>query len=302
MEFLYLLEGIRNPWLTKLMLLITELGGETAFLVAALTVFWCLDKRRGYYLLTVGFAGTVCNQFLKLCFRVPRPWVLDPGFTPVEEAVSEAAGFSFPSGHSQSSVGTFGSLAVTARNRVIRWICIALVVLVPFSRMYLGVHTPKDVLVGAAISLALVFLIRPLVYRDKAMGWVVAGMITLAVGYLAFTCFYPFPADMDLYNLEHGREAGCTLLGCVLAVGVVYPVERRWVRFPNEAVWWAQILKILGGLALVLAVKSGLKAPLNALLPALPARAVRYFLVVVAAGLVWPMTFRWFSRLGRKKT
>ena len=301
MEFLYLLERIRTPWLTRLMLIITELGAETAFLVLALAVFWCLDKRRGYYLMTVGFIGTVFNQFLKLWFRVPRPWVLDPGFNAVEEAIPEATGFSFPSGHSQSSVGTFGALAATARNRVFRWVCIALLVLVPFSRMYLGVHTPKDVLVGTAISLALVFVIRPLVYSDKAMVWVVGGMIALAAAYLVFAQLYPFPADMDQYNLDHGRQTACTLLGCVLAVGVVYPLERKWVNFPNEAVWWAQILKILGGLALVLAVKGGLKAPLGALMPELPARAVRYFLVVVVAGLVWPLTFRWFSKLGRKE-
>ena len=301
MDFLYLLEGIRTPWLTKLMLLITELGGETAFLVLALAVFWCLDKRRGYYLMTVGFVGTVCNQFLKLWFRVPRPWVLDSEFTPVAEAVPEATGFSFPSGHSQSSVGTFGSLAVTARSHVFRWVCIALLVLVPFSRMYLGVHTPKDVLVGAAISLALVFLLRPLVYSDKTMGWVIGGMVALAAAYLAFARWYPFPADMDLYNLEHGRESAATLLGCVLAVAVVYPAERKWVNFTTDGVWWVQILKILGGLAMVLAVKAGLKAPLGVLLPALPARMVRYFLVVITAGLLWPMTFRWFAKLGRNQ-
>ena len=299
MGFLYLLERIRTPWLTKLMLVVTELGGETVFLVLALAMFWALDKKKGYLLMTVGFAGTLCNQFLKMHFRVPRPWVLDPGFHAVEQALPDAAGFSFPSGHSQSAVGSFGSLALTARKRTFRWIFIALAMLVPFSRMYLGVHTPKDVLTGAAISVALIFLLKPLVYREKGMGWVLGGMAVLAAAYLAFTRWYPFPADMDLYNLEHGRESACTLLGSALAVTVVYPLERRWVNFTTEGVWWAQILKILGGLALVLAVKAGLKAPLEALLPALAARSLRYFLVVITAGLVWPLTFRWFAKLGR---
>ena len=48
MEFLYVLEGLRSPVLDKAMLLITMLGEETAFLVAALIVFWCADKRKGY--------------------------------------------------------------------------------------------------------------------------------------------------------------------------------------------------------------------------------------------------------------
>ena len=54
------------------------------------------------------------------------------------------------------------------------------------------------------------------------------------------------------------------------------------------------------GLGLVVAVKTLLKAPLHAVLPAGPADAVRYFLLVMLAGCVWPMTFRYFSRLGKQ--
>ena len=300
MELLYMLENLRTPWLTKLMLTVTELGGETAFLVLALIVFWCMDKRRGYYLMTVGFISTSCNQFLKLHCRVPRPWVKDPDFRAVEEAIPEATGYSFPSGHSQSSVGVFGALAVTANKNWSRAICVALAVLVPFSRMYLGVHTPADVLTGAAISLVLVFVLRPLIYREDGMKWIIPVMAVLAGAYLVYACLYPFPADIDPDNLESGRESAATLFGCVLAIAVVYPVEKKWVNFPNGAIWWAQVLKVLGGLAAVLAVKGGLKAPLQAILPELAARSVRYFLVVVTAGLIWPMTFRWFVNLGRK--
>ena len=299
MEFLYLLENLRTPWLTALMSAVTELGGETVFLVLALVVFWCVDKRRGYFLMTVGFVGTVCNQFLKLWFRVPRPWVLDPDFSPVESAIEGATGYSFPSGHSQSSVGTFGALAVTAKRSWARWLCAAALVLVPFSRMYLGVHTPKDVLTGMAISLALVFLLRPLVYREGGMKWAIAAMAVLSAGLLAFVFRYPFPVDVDLHNLESGRKSAVTLFGCVMAVAVVYPVDCRWLRFSTGGIWWAQLLKVLLGLALVLAVKEGLRSPLEVVLPVLAARGVRYFLVVLTAGLLWPATFRWFEKLGR---
>ena len=85
-----------------------------------------------------------------------------------------------------------------------------------------------------------------------------------------------------------------------MAVAIVYPVDRKWVNFKTDAVWWAQILKVLLGLVVVLLVKEGLRAPLEAILPVLPARAFRYFLVVLTAGLIWPMTFEKFSKLGRK--
>ena len=117
MSFLYLLESIRNPVLDVLMQAVTELGGATLFIVFGMLMFWCVDKRQGYFLLTVGLAGTFLNQFLKISCRVPRPWVRDPAFTIVESARADAAGYSFPSGHSQIAVGTYGGLALCRREK-----------------------------------------------------------------------------------------------------------------------------------------------------------------------------------------
>ena len=300
MEFLYVLEGIRMPVLNEFMLLITQLGEETAFLVLALIVFWCVDKRRGYLLMSVGFLGTMANQFLKLWFRIPRPWVLDPEFTILEQAREAASGYSFPSGHTTSAVGTFGSIAATSRRKGTIALCVILAVLVGFSRMYIGVHTPADVLVGALTSVVLILLLRKVPWRGRGMGILVAAMLAAALGLLAFVSFYPFPADVDAHNLESGLKNAYTMVGCLSGVAVVYHAEKKYVNFTTAAVWWAQILKVVLGLALVLAVKEGLRAPLEALFGnPYPARAVRYFLIVVAAGLVWPMTFRRFYRLGR---
>ena len=105
MTLLYWFESIRLPALDAFMSLVTRLGEETFFMAAALFVFWCRDKRRGYYLLSVGFVGTLVNQWLKIVCRVPRPWVRDPNFTIVESAKEAAGGYSFPSGHTQSAAG-----------------------------------------------------------------------------------------------------------------------------------------------------------------------------------------------------
>ena len=82
---------------------------------------------------------------------------------------------------------------------------------------------------------------------------------------------------------------------------MTYTVDLKWTHFDTKAVWWAQILKVIGGLALVVAVKALLKAPLNALLVnEYVARSVRYFLMVVVGGVLWPMTFKFFGKLGQK--
>ena len=108
MNLLYALESVRTPFWDAVFSAVTHLGEETVFMVAAILIFWCVSKQEGYYLLLMGFFGTVVNQFLKLLFRIPRPWV--------------------------------------------RWACVAVLLLVSFSRLYLGVHTPLDVGVSFAVA------------------------------------------------------------------------------------------------------------------------------------------------------
>ena len=304
MQLLYLFESIRNPFLDSFFALITHLGSETLFLAIAIVVFWCVSKKEGYYLMTVGFIGTLLNQFLKLLCRIPRPWVLDENFTILEQAREAAAGYSFPSGHTQFAVGTFGSICATDKHKWVKGICIAIMILVPFSRMYVGVHTPADVLVGAVMALALVWLMRKPVMdgKEKSMKLLIAVMIAMAVGLLLFVELFPFPADIDAHNLESGLKNAYTMLGCLLGVAIVYIVDSKYLHFEVKAVWWAQILKCAVGLGLVLLVKSVLKTPLEALFAGhMAARGVRYLLIVLVAGILWPLSFRWFSKLGNKE-
>lgn len=295
MKVLYALESIRTPWLDTVMVAITHLGEETVFMVAALFVFWCVSKRHGYYLLAIGFAGTVLNQFLKLLFRIPRPWVLDSDFTIVESARAQATGYSFPSGHSQNAVGTFGGIARFTRRKWVRAAAIVVAVLVPLSRMYLGVHTPLDVGVAAVIAVALVFALYPLMERSDSrhgvMGAVLAVMLALAVGYLLFVSLYPFPADVDAANLASGVENAWKLLGATVGMLVGWWLDVRFIHFDTRAVWYVQLIKLVGGLALLLGIRAALKAPLAAALGAGAGGAVRYGVMVLFAAAVWPMVF-----------
>jgi hypothetical protein len=90
------------------------------------------------------------------------------------------------------------------------------------------------------------------------------------------------------------------LLGALLGMIVVYKVDEKR-NFDTGAVWYAQVLKTALGLALALAVKEGLKLPLESLFSGhMVARAIRYALLVMFAGILWPMTFPFFQKLGRK--
>ena len=305
MEFLKLLEGLRTPVGDAFFSVITILGEETVLIVAGLLFFWCIDKRQGYFILAVGFLGTVINQFLKLVFRIPRPWVNNPEFTIVESAREEAIGYSFPSGHTQNSVGVFGCIAREYKNKILRGVCIAVCILVPLSRLYLGVHTPADVIVSFVISTALILALYPLINKiaEKPACMRIFFLILSVLSglFVIYALFFPFPADIDPHNLESGIENGYKILGCTVGLWVAYEADVRFIRFDTKAVWWSQILKLILGLILLLTIKSGMKSPLYALCNGnYLADGIRYFLMVLFIGCIWPLTFKFWGRLGNK--
>ena len=303
MDFLRILEGLRTPLFDGFFSLITEIGGETVFLVVSIIFFWCVNKREGYYILLTGLFGTLLNQTLKLAFRVPRPWVLDESFTIVESAREAATGYSFPSGHTQNVASTFGAIGVY--NRKVRFVPIATVVvilLVSFSRMYLGVHTPLDVGVSLLTSAVLVFGFYPLFKTEerfkKAFPYIVISAVVLSAAFLTFVLIISPDKSLDPHNLESGLKNATTLLGCTAGLVLVYFIDGKFTDFKTEARWYAQIIKAILGFGIVLLIKELTRSPLEAIFGNIYlARAVRYFLVVAFAGAVWPLTFKWFSKM-----
>lgn len=306
MEFLRFLEGIRTPIGDAFFSTVTHLGEETIFILVGLLFFWCINKKQGYFILSVGFLGTIINQFLKLTFRIPRPWVRDPEFTIVESARAEATGYSFPSGHTQSAIGVFGSIARITSHKLLRTLCILACVLVPLSRMYLGVHTPADVIVSTIVALLLIFILYPVINKiadsPKGMRLFLLTMTLLSGAFLIYVSVFPFPADIDPHNLESGIENAYKILGCTLGLWASYEVDQKYIHFETEGIWWSQLLKLILGLIPLLAIKALLKSPLLALFDGnYAAHCVRYFLMVLFAGSVWPLTFSFWKSLGKRK-
>ena len=309
MEFLRLLAAGRCEALNGFFSGLTYFGSEIAFMAAALLIFWCVDKRQGYYVFLVGALGTVCNQFLKIVFRIPRPWVLDPKFQIVESARAGATGYSFPSGHTQNIVGTTASIFASRKETWVRIVCAVLMVLVPFSRMYLGVHTPLDVGVAFLTALALAAALYPAFRTEqaakKATPWILLGVAALCGGYLIYAsslarCDWPAGSE-DLANITHGLKNAYTMLGALLGFLIVYFADERKLNFDVRAPFWGQVLKLALGLALIVAIKAGLKPVLVALFAGSQAESfVRYFLIVIFAGIVWPLSFPFLAKIGKR--
>ena len=307
MEVLYWLESIRTPILDTLMLILTEFGNELLFIVAGMLMFWCIDKKQGYFILLTGFFGVYINQFLKITCRIPRPWVLDPNFTIVEAAREAASGYSFPSGHTQTAVGCYGALAVCRKETWVRIVGIVMCLLIPFTRMYLGVHTPWDVGVSIVIALTLICILWPLFcefgHQRKLMYPLMGVLSVFAVAFLLFVTLYNFPSDIDAANFESAVKNAYKFLGCTLGMWVIYEADARFIKFDTKtAKWWAQIIKLAVGFGLLLLVMEGSKPLFNLIFKGnYIAYAIRYFCTVLFAGAVWPLTFKWFAKLGVKK-
>ncbi len=161
----FVVENIRQDWLTPVMLFITNLGGVVS-LVCITIISVILTKSNRVRLLILGnLAGiSIFNIALKNIVQRPRP----TGY----ELISEV-GYSFPSGHSMVSMGFFGLLIYLAYTRIKKGvlrniICISLsilILLIGFSRVYLGVHYASDVIAGFIISIVYLMLIVKTISR-----------------------------------------------------------------------------------------------------------------------------------------
>lgn len=302
MPILHFIQDLRTPILDSFFSVITHLGEETFFLGIAILFFWCLNKREGYFILVTGLIGAVTNQFAKILFRIPRPWVLDPEFEIVESARAEATGYSFPSGHTQNISSTYGSIAAYKPKWWKTILCVSIIGLVSFSRMYLGVHTSLDVGVSLLVSLFLVLILAPCFKTEermrRSMPWIIIVSNLIAFGFLAYVTSISGTEGIDPDNYHNAMNNAYALLGCTIALAPVYILDSTVVKFDTEARWFAQLLKLGIGLGIVLGIKTLLKEPLISLIGnEYIARAVRYFLMVFFAGGIWPITFRWFKKL-----
>ena len=164
-------------------------------------IYLVLDRAAGKRIMG-GFAlGTYLNGLLKLVCCVYRPWIRDAHVQPYGNSKASAGGYSFPSGHSTAVTTYFGGFGAWEwkRHKPLAVLCFAFVAVVLFSRNYLGVHTPQDVVVGCATSALMIWAAYKLeAWTDadpsRDLTVLVAGVV-LAVASGAFYLLKSYPMD-----------------------------------------------------------------------------------------------------------
>lgn len=292
LEFLKILEGIRTPFGDWLFYFIT-FGGEEVTLLAALCIlFWCVDTKWAYRLAFSFFCSAMVVHMIKLTLRIPRPWVRDPSLTIVERARASATGYSFPSGHTQTSTSLFGTLLCNTKKKKLVLLSFAAIFLVMFSRMYLGVHTPADVGVSFVLSLLIVYGINRLI---DTMELTPGKRKLIAIG---FSILAVCACSYSLYLYKSGAVPYSDLADCCkggaagIGFAICWYVETIYIRFdPKATSFNGQLLKLLLGIGGVLLFKSGLKLLIGT---SVYADMFRYFAIVIWAMLLMPLIIRKF--------
>lgn len=269
LEILRAIQSAANPALDVFFQAITMLGEPAALLLIFTILYWTADRERGErlaYALAVSLP--VCN-ILKELVKAPRP-IGEMGVRSLR--IHTATGHSFPSGHSQNAATAYGLFALTARRPAWRWACGALMVLVGFSRLYLGVHYPKDVLAGLALGLLCAWGTEALWRRVKSRETLCLLSAALLLPFLFFF------GGHDLYAAE----------GCLAGFALAVPFERRFVRFTTEVSLRVKIGRWLGGALLL----GGMAWLLKRLLPGEGLFILlRYALLVFAGMGLYPWLF-----------
>jgi len=235
LDFIAAMQQI-HPALHLLFGAFTFLGQPQFYVLVLPLLLWCVDVRLGARVGIFLLLSSQLNTVLKDLFHQPRPSDFDPSLQ-----LAWFEGYGLPSGHAQLVVVFWGAIAAWARRRWL-WILVGLLAaLVGFSRVYLGVHFPQDVVAGWAIgglSLVLYIVVQGGLERRLAeleLGW----QILLAAG-----------VPLVLFVTSPGKSVA-TAMGTLAGAGVGFALSRRYVPFSPAGPMWQRFLRFVVGAAVM---------------------------------------------------
>jgi len=194
-EIIKAIQKLKSPALTAILMFITDLGTDLFYLPVILFLFWWVDEKKGFRLGILMLLSAWINTLLKDVFKQPRPFNFDPSLGLAYEPT-----YGVPSGHAQFSLCFWVPVAAwfaekkSGRRRIVVWAAaIFFILLIGFTRLYLGVHFPTDLLAGwlmGAIILFLMCFLNPLFIKHLS-GQTRAHNILAAITALAMISVYP---------------------------------------------------------------------------------------------------------------
>lgn len=289
MAFLWLLSEIRTPFFNGIMQFLTYFGQEMIIIAVICALYWCVDKRFAYLLGFTYFTAGLGVQTLKITFRIPRPWILDPDFSAVKSAVPAATGYSFPSGHTQGATALYFPLALKVRPMLLKIFCVLLFLLVGFSRMYLGCHTPKDVLVSMALTITVSLIIwhfQSLLLDDTRYLKQIAAL--LAVLSLAVAAYALALQASGIIETKYALDC-CKASGAGLGFSIGWYAERTKLNFDTRTGHMpGQLIKLLIGLLGALFIKRIFPFLFGS---SILAKMIEYFILVLWVLVIYPYLF-----------
>ncbi len=304
-EILLALQQFRDgpgAFLAEFLNKMTFLGDLSTVTIIMAVMYWCVSKEFGTYLL-LGWSGNrIVNGALKVTACAYRPWIRDARIVPYGNSINTATGYSFPSGHSMNAATVFGGGAVRRElPRVLRVTLTLIVVLVGFSRNYLGVHTPQDVLVGLAVGTAVMWATARLVRyleahpeKDVLVALIGLGLAVLVALYAGFKSY---PEDYDAAGklLVDGMKMANDTFKCVgwcAAILSGWLLERRFVKFTTDVPLPVRMTRLTVGMlsyyAVSLIVVPWIKSALGGPIGTMVSCYVQLFYIMFA--FPWLMT------------
>lgn len=252
LRILLFFQSLASPFLDLIMNMITVAGEMMIPVLVILIIYWCVDKKKGLVTAMSLLTALMTTQIIKAIVRYPRPFMMYPDLIKGGR-ISTATGYSFPSGHSTTASSFYGSIAMLFRSRAVRIISILLIIAVPLSRLYLGVHWPMDVIGGTAIGLASAMFLVPVfctVYdNEKAFLrlTMIYGSIMLIVSLVTAILLDRGADERAFADLSaNGAVAAGVLIGAFL--------ERKHIRFSTEGTMGVKVLRLILGLVVTGAV------------------------------------------------
>ena len=309
-EYLLILQNFRESTsniLTPFMEFMSSFGIGFCPLAFICLIYWLVDKKVGQWIfLNLGCSTFINGSILKITACVYRPWIKDSRVIPAGDSIRTATGYAFPSGHSTFITSYFGvpGLWLWKKKKLISCILFGIVSIVLFSRNYLGVHYPQDVIVGFAIPIMLSFLTKRLlnwiVSKKNRDIWFLLFILLLSIVGIMYINFKPYPMHYVngklLVDPKKMIADAYESFGILSGFAIGLTIENRFINFEIQRGNKKQLLVTLLSLIPLYFWKQQSVELFETIVGRCHAKFISFFVMVIYPIMVVPIFLKLFQK------